>query len=399
MDNKETLTTWERIKDSDIYFSFIKSPTAIISSLILFIIFFCSFFVEFITPYNPFDLSSLSLMEAFTPPSWTEDGLSKFILGTDGQGRDMLSTILYGSRISLIVGFSAIIFSLVLGVFLGLTAGYFGGKYEMIVMRLTDVQLTVPSILMALLVDGIARGIISRELHDEMAIYVLIFAIGISEWPQFARVSRAATLVEKNKDYVSASTIIGVSNIIIMFKHILPNIMRPVLVIGTIGLALAIIAESTLSFLGVGVPPTTPSLGTLIRLGNDFLFSGEWWITFFPAIFLVILAFFYKFIGRLDERYFKSKIKKMSFLKIKNLSVDYKMRRETVYAAKEINIEVNKGEILGLVGESGSGKSTVGNSIINLIDEPGKISNGSIILGDIDINHNQKILKIIEEKK
>jgi peptide/nickel transport system permease protein len=212
-------------------------------------------------------------MDAFTPPSWTEDGIAKFILGTDGQGRDMLSTILYGSRISLIVGFSAIIFSLILGVGLGLTAGFFGGKYEMVVMRLTDVQLTVPSILMALLVDGIARGLISREMHDEMAIYVLIFAIGISEWPQFARVSRAATLVEKNKDYVSASTIIGVSNLIIMFKHILPNI------------------------LGVGVPPTTPSLGTLIRLGNDFLFSGEWWITFFPAIFLVILAFSINLLG------------------------------------------------------------------------------------------------------
>ena len=296
MDNSQS-NIINRIRNSDVYFSFKKSPTAIISSIILAIIFFCSFFVELVVPYNPFDPSSLSLMEAFTPPSWTEDGLSKFILGTDGQGRDMLSTILYGSRISLIVGFSAIIFSLVLGVALGLTAGYFGGKYEMFVMRLTDVQLTVPSILMALLVDGIARGIISREMHDEMAIYVLIFAIGISEWPQFARVSRAATLVEKNKDYVSASTIIGFSNLVVMFKHILPNIMRPILVIGTIGLALAILAEATLSFLGVGVPPTTPSLGTLIRLGNDFLFSGEWWITFFPAIFLVLLAFSINLLG------------------------------------------------------------------------------------------------------
>ena len=296
MDNNK-LNFFNRIRNSDVYFSFKKSPTAIVSSIILAIIFFCSFFVELVVPYNPFDPSSLSLMEAFTPPSWTEDGLSKFILGTDGQGRDMLSTILYGSRISLIVGFSAIIFSLVLGVALGLTAGYFGGKYEMFVMRLTDVQLTVPSILMALLVDGIARGIISREMHDEMAIYVLIFAIGISEWPQFARVSRAATLVEKNKDYVAASTIIGVSNLVVMLKHILPNIMRPILVIGTIGLALAILAEATLSFLGVGVPPTTPSLGTLIRLGNDFLFSGEWWITFFPAIFLVLLAFSINLLG------------------------------------------------------------------------------------------------------
>ena len=296
MDN-QSFSFIDKIKDSDIYFAFIKSPTAIISTIILIIIFFCSFFVELIAPYNPFDPSSLDLMEAFTPPSWSKDGMSKFLLGTDGQGRDMLSTILYGSRISLIVGFAAILFSLILGVSLGLTAGYFGGKYEMMVMRITDVQLTVPSILMALLIDGIARGVISKELHDEMAIYVLIFAIGISEWPQFARVSRAATLVEKNKDYISASTIIGVSNIKIMFKHILPNILRPILVIGTIGLALAIIAESTLSFLGVGVPPTTPSLGTLIRIGNDFLFSGEWWITFFPAIFLVILAFSINLLG------------------------------------------------------------------------------------------------------
>ena len=271
MDN-QNLSFIDKIKDSDIYFAFIKSPTAIISTAILIIIFFCSFFVEFIAPFNPFDPSSLDLMEAFTPPSWSKDGMSKFLLGTDGQGRDMLSTILYGSRISLIVGFAAILFSLILGVSLGLTAGYFGGKYEMVVMRITDVQLTVPSILMALLVDGIARGVISKELHDEMAIYVLIFAIGISEWPQFARVSRAATLVEKNKDYISASTIIGVPNIKIMFKHILPNILRPILVIGTIGLALAIIAESTLSFLGVGVPPTTPSLGTLLELEMIFYF-------------------------------------------------------------------------------------------------------------------------------
>ena len=293
----QNLSFINKIIDSDIFFSFKKSPTAIISSLILVIIFFCSFFVEIIAPYNPFDPSSLSLMDAFTPPSWSEGGTRNFLLGTDGQGRDMLSTILYGSRISLIVGFSAILFSLILGVALGLTAGYFGGRYEMFVMRITDVQLTIPSILMALLVDGIARGIISRELHDQMAIYVLIFAIGISEWPQFARVSRAATLVEKNKDYVSASTIIGVSNLMIMLRHILPNILRPILVIGTIGLALAIIAESTLSFLGVGVPPTTPSLGTLIRIGNDFLFSGEWWITFFPSIFLVLLAFSINLLG------------------------------------------------------------------------------------------------------
>ena len=210
---------------------------------------------------------------------------------------------------------------------------------------------------------------------------------------------RAATLVEKNKDYVSASTIIGVSNIVIMFKHILPNILRPVLVIGTIGLALAIIAESTLSFLGVGVPPTTPSLGTLIRIGNDFLFSGEWWITFFPAIFLVILAFSINLLGDWMRDTLESKIKLMSFLKINNLSVDYEMRRETVYAAKNVNIDVNKGEILGLVGESGSGKSTVGNAIINLIDEPGRVSNGSIVLDGIDIHENPENIVKYRGKK
>ena len=286
-----------KIIDNDIGYSFIKSKIAIISTIVFLIILICSTFAELIAPYNPFDPVNVSLLDAFTPPIWVEGGSLNFLLGTDQQGRDMLSTIIYGSRISLIVGFASILFAMFLGTFLGVTSGFFGGRYEIIVMRFTDVQLTIPSILMALLVDGIARGFISKSLHNDMAIYVLIFAIGISEWPQFARVTRAATLVEKNKEYILASKIIGLSNFLIMFKHILPNILRPVLVIATIGLALAIITESTLSFLGVGVPPTTPSLGTLIRFGNDFLFSGEWWITFFPAIFLVVLALSINLLG------------------------------------------------------------------------------------------------------
>ena len=286
-----------KIIDNDIGYSFVKSKIAIISTIVFLIILICSTFAELIAPYNPFDPVNVSLLDAFTPPVWIYGGSSNFLLGTDQQGRDMLSTIIYGSRISLIVGFASILFAMFLGTFLGVTSGFFGGRYEIIVMRFTDVQLTIPSILMALLVDGVARGFISKSLHNDMAIYVLIFAIGISEWPQFARVTRAATLVEKNKEYISASRIIGLSNFLIMFKHILPNIMRPVLVIFTIGLALAIITESTLSFLGVGVPPTTPSLGTLIRFGNDFLFSGEWWITFFPAIFLVVLALSINLLG------------------------------------------------------------------------------------------------------
>ena len=299
-----------KIYDTDIGYSFFNSKIAIISSSIFLIIFLCSFLAEIVAPYDPFDPLNISLMDAFIPPVWSEGGNANFFLGTDQQGRDMFSTMIYGSRISLIVGFSSIIFAMILGVSLGITAGYMGGRYETIVMRLTDVQLTIPSILMALLVDGIARAIISKSMHDEMAIYVLIFAIGISEWPQFARVTRASTLVEKNKEYISASKIIGLSNILIMFKHILPNILRPILVIATIGLALAIITESTLSFLGVGIPPTTPSLGTLIRFGNNFLFSGEWWITFFPAIFLVVLALSINLLGDWMRDALNPKLKK-----------------------------------------------------------------------------------------
>jgi len=286
-----------KIINNDIGYSFVKSKIAVISTIVFLTILICSTFAELVAPYNPFDPVTISLLDAFTPPVWVDGGSINFVLGTDQQGRDMLSTLIYGSRISLIVGFASILFAMLLGTFLGVTSGFFGGRYEIIVMRFTDVQLTIPSILMALLVDGIARGFISKSLHNDMAIYVLIFAIGISEWPQFARVTRAATLVEKNKEYILASKIIGLSNFLIMFKHILPNILRPVLVIATIGLALAIITESTLSFLGVGVPPTTPSLGTLIRFGNDFLFSGEWWITFFPAIFLVVLALSINLLG------------------------------------------------------------------------------------------------------
>ena len=283
--------------DSDIGYSFKKSKVAIVSSIIFVTIVLTSLLAVVIAPYNPFDPKSVLLMDAFTPPIWSIGGSVDFLLGTDQQGRDMLSTMIYGSQISLIVGFASIIFAMVLGVFLGVTAGYLGGRYEIVVMRFTDVQLTIPSILMALLVDGIARGFISKSLHNDMAIYVLILAIGISEWPQFARITRAATLVEKNKEYVLASRIIGLSDIVIMIKHILPNILRPILVIATIGLSQAIITESTLSFLGVGFPPTNPSLGTLIRFGNNFLFSGEWWITFFPAIFLVVLALSINLLG------------------------------------------------------------------------------------------------------
>ena len=220
-----------------------------------------------------------------------------FILGTDDQGRDVLSTILYGSRISLFVGFSAVIFSMVLGVSLGLIAGYRGGWLDTLIMRVADVQLTFPSILIALLVFGIARGLVPPAMRNDVAMWILIVSIGLSEWVQYARTVRGAAMVERNKEYVQAARLIGIPARSIMTRHVLPNVTGPVLVIATISLALAIIAEATLSFLGVGMPPTQPSLGTLIRIGQDFLFSGEWWIILFPSITLLALALSVNLLG------------------------------------------------------------------------------------------------------
>lgn len=286
-----------RILDSDVFYSFSRSPVTIISAVITTIIFIAAGFAPWLAPHNPFDPGSLDLMDGFTSPAWTSEGTTRFLLGTDDQGRDILSTIMYGSRVSLIVGFSAVIFSVVVGVSLGLLAGYLGGWLETAVMRLADVQLAIPAILVALMIDGIARILLPVDMRDVMAIYVLILAIGISEWPRYARVTRGSALVERNMEYVSAARVIGVHPVVIMFRHVLPNVLGPVLVLATIGLALAIITEATLSFLGVGVPPTTPSLGTLIRVGNNYLFSGEWWITLFPALFLVILVIAVNLLG------------------------------------------------------------------------------------------------------
>jgi peptide/nickel transport system permease protein len=286
-----------RILDSDIYYSFRQSPVTIVSAVVTAIFFIAAGFAPWLAPHNPFDPATLDLMDGFTPPAWEIDGTSKFLLGTDDQGRDILSTIMHGGRVSLIVGFAAVIFSVVLGVSLGLLAGYLGGWLETVVMRLADVQLAIPAILVALMIDGIARILVPAHMRDVMAIYVLILAIGVSDWPRYARVTRGSALVERSKEYVSAARVIGIHPILIMLRHVLPNVLGPVLVMATIGLALAIITEATLSFLGVGVPPTTPSLGTLIRIGNNFLFSGEWWITLFPALALVILVLAVNLLG------------------------------------------------------------------------------------------------------
>ncbi len=283
---------------SDFMWSFRHSPVAVVSFIVVLILVLGAIFAPLVAPYNPFDPSSLNLMNGFSKPlqpnAFTGD---VFWLGTDDQGRDVFSTILYGMRISLFVGFCAVLFAMVLGVTLGLIAGYSGGMVGTVIMRIADVQLTFPAILIALLIDGLARAVLPRDFHSEVWFYVLVLAIGLSDWVQFARVVRGATLVEKNKDYVAAARLIGRSPWAIMVKHILPNALSPVLVIATISLALAIIAEATLSFLGVGAPPTQPSLGTLIRIGQGFLFSGEWWILFFPACTLLALALAVNLLG------------------------------------------------------------------------------------------------------
>ena len=288
---------WQRFLDNDIVYSFLTTPGAMIAATITLIAITATFAAPLIAPYNPFDPAQISLWDGKLPPAWTEGGSSAYLLGTDNQGRDMLSTILYGGRISILVGIAAVFLGMLLGVTLGVISGYFGGLTDTIIMRIADVQLTIPGILVAILINGIGRAALPLELREEFAIYVVIVAIGLTDWPQFARVARGATLVEAEKEYVQAAKLIGLPKFTIILRHILPNTLRPVLVIATIGLALAIIAEATLSFLGQGIPPTTPSLGTLIRVGNEFLFSGLWWITFFPAIALIILVFSVNLLG------------------------------------------------------------------------------------------------------
>ena len=287
-----------RFLESDFLYDFLRAPVAIISFCVVSILVLSAIFAQFIAPTNPFDPASLELMYGFTPPMEPNMYTGEvFLLGTDDQGRDLFSAILYGLRISLFVGLMAVSLAMTMGVILGLIAGYVGGWLDNLIMRLADIQMTFPSILIAMLIFGVARGLLPPELRYEMAITVLIISIGLSEWVPFARTVRGSTMVEKEKEYIAAAQLIGLKKWQIMIRHILPNVLGPVLVIATITFALAIIAEATLSFLGVGAPRTEPSLGTLIRVGQDFLFSGEWWILLFPALTLLALALAVNLLG------------------------------------------------------------------------------------------------------
>jgi peptide/nickel transport system permease protein len=286
-----------RIWDHDLAWSFRRSPVTVVAALLTLACVGGALLAPWIAPQDPFDLAALDLNEAFLPPAWSEGGKSAYLLGTDNQGRDILSTILHGARISLGIGFAAVALAMVLGVALGLVAGYFGGKLDAFIMRIADVQLSFPAILIALLIDGVARVALGGERHEEIVVPVLVLSIGFAGWVQFARTVRGSTMVEREKEYVQAARVIGRRPLAILLSHVLPNVLGPVLVIATIHIATAIITEATLSFLGVGVPPTRPSLGTLIRVGNEFLYSGEWWITLFPGAALVILVLSVNLLG------------------------------------------------------------------------------------------------------
>jgi len=294
---QDTMQALARFLDSDVAYSFRRSPVAVGAALVAFILIVSAVFAHWVAPHNPFDLATLNLLDASLPPAWETGGNPKFWLGTDDQGRDILSAVIYGMQISLLIGVASVLVSVVMGVGLGLLSGYVGGRLDAFIMRVCDVMLSFPAILVALLIDGVARAILPRQSHGDLAFGVLILAIALSGWVQYARTVRGSTLVEKNKEYVQAARVIGVSPLRIMLKHVLPNVLGPVLVLATVHIATAIITEATLSFLGVGVPPTTPSLGTLIRIGNEFLFSGEWWITIFPGLALILLVLSVNLLG------------------------------------------------------------------------------------------------------
>jgi peptide/nickel transport system permease protein len=286
-----------RLSESDLFYSFRRSKLTMLAAAVTLLFLLVAIFAPLIAVQNPFDPAQLQLMNSRIPPLWTADGQSPFLLGTDEQGRDMLSAILYGLRISLIVGVLGVAFSGALGILLGLVAGYVGGAVDSLIMRIADVQLTFPAILIALLVNGIAKSVFSNRLDAVSMLGVLVLAIGLSFWVQYARTVRGSVLVEKNKDYVAAAQLIGLPAPVIMLRHVLPNTMGPILVIATINLALAIITDATLSFLGSGMPDTMPSLGTLIRIGNNYLFAGEWWIVAFPGIALAALILSINLLG------------------------------------------------------------------------------------------------------
>ena len=281
---------WRRARDSELAWQLRRSPEAMVAAALLLVYAVMALAAPWIAPQNPFDPAALDLLDARLPPVWLEGGQWRYLLGTDGQGRDLVSVMLYGLRISLLVGLASTAVAMALGVALGLLAGYSGGRLDALIMRAADVQLSFPAILVALLIDGLSRTVLPRTLYEQLSLPIVIMAIALANWVQYARTVRGLTLVEKDKDSVNAARLIGMGRGLILWRHVLPNVLSPVLVIATLSIGLAILTEATLSFLGLGVPASSPSLGTLIRIGNEVLFSGEWWITLMPGLLLVGLV-------------------------------------------------------------------------------------------------------------
>lgn len=286
-----------RLVHNEVLYRFLSSPLTVVAAIVGSLMIGAAFLAPWLAPHNPFDVASLDLLNSMLPPSWYPGGDPAFLLGTDDQGRDLFSALLYGTRTSLVVGGVSVIAAVTIGVTVGLIAGYFGGLVDAVIMRLVDIQMTFPSLMVALLIDGVSRAVLPRDQHDQLAVFVIIFALALSIWPQVARTVRATTMVQRRRDYVLAAQVIGISAPVIMVRHVLPNVLGPVLVIATINLGVAVLGEATLSFLGVGIPASEPSLGTLIRIGNGFLFSGERWLVVFPGLTLALLVLAVNLVG------------------------------------------------------------------------------------------------------
>ena len=290
-------SAWRRFQGSYLFFSFRRDRIAILSFVVLCTFILASFSASLLAPFDPYDPIQIDIMDSEIPPVWMEEGEQRFLLGTDAQGRDLLSTILYGSRISITIGIFAVLLQAFLGISIGLVSGYFGGRLDNFLMRLADIQLSFSTLMVAIIFLAVFQALFGTELYEKLAIVMLILIIGIAEWPHYARTVRANVLAEKKKEYVDAVRVIGLGSLRIMFKHILPNTLSPILVISTVQIANAIVSEAALSFLGLGMPVTKPSLGSLINSGFEFIFSGSWWITIIPGVVLVVLVLVMNLLG------------------------------------------------------------------------------------------------------
>jgi len=291
------MTKLQKFKESYFLYSFKRDKVAIASFIILAILLILALTAPWIAPVNPYDARNLDIMDSEIPPMWSEGGESRFILGTDNMGRDMLSTMLYGLRTSILIAVGAVCLQAGLGILVGLTAGYIGGKTDAVLMRIADIQFSFPYLMLAIFISAIFQAVYGIGSYERLAVPLLIVIIGLAEWPMYARTIRASVMGEVNKEYVEAARVIGLSRPTIMIRHVLPNSLTSLMVISTIQFANAVMSEAALSFLGFGMPVSKPSLGSLIQAGFDFIFSGSWWITIFPGIWLVLFVLVINLLG------------------------------------------------------------------------------------------------------